>query len=69
LPRDGIGAWTDDRLPTTVNAESLHGLPAIGFVVTGYVNANVAPGVLANCSAAYLQRRHADCTTAAGPCP
>jgi hypothetical protein len=39
-----------------------NGLPAIGFVVTNFVNANVTQGVLANYSALYPHRTQGSCT-------
>jgi hypothetical protein len=39
-----------------------NGLPAIGFVVTNFVNANVTQGVLANYSALYPHRTQVSCT-------
>jgi hypothetical protein len=48
------------------NGDALLGLPAIGFAVTNYVNANVAPGVLSNYSAAYPHRPAAACTDSLG---
>ena len=48
------------------NGDTLLGLPAIGFAVTNYVNANVAPGVLSNYSAAYPHRPAAACTDSLG---
>ena len=39
---------------------SLHGLPVTGFMVYNIVNANAAPGVLANYSGAFPHRRSVD---------
>ena len=46
--------------------DALLGLPAIGFAVTNYVNANVMPGVLSNYSAAYPHHQRAACTDPIG---
>ncbi|HET7064672.1 MAG TPA: hypothetical protein VFI49_10400 [Rudaea sp.] len=43
------------------------GLPAIGFLAVNYINANVAPGVLSNYSAAYPHRSTASCTNSTNP--
>jgi hypothetical protein len=54
----------------SANGIVLHGLPAIGFAATNYVNANVSPGTLANYSGANPHRSAITCTaTAPAACP
>ena len=54
-------------LRASLTGDTFVGLPALGFLATNYINANVAPGVLSNYSAAYPHRSHASCTNSTNP--
>lgn len=56
------GATTANRsLRPAEDGTVMLGLPAVGFAAVNYVNAAAAPGVLANYSMVYPQRRTQDC--------
>jgi hypothetical protein len=50
---------------TAPDGRVLHGLPAAGFMVYNIINANAAPGKLANYSGAFPYRSTVSCTTPA----
>jgi len=61
--------WLDLSFPNGVLPESQEGnvfmgLPVTGFLVTNYVNANAAPGILGNYSGLYRHRISRDVTSA-----
>ena len=70
LTTDSYGSVSSNHVLTAVNGPRFAGLPAIGFSVVNYVNANVTPGVLANYSAASPLRARVACRSGveAGPC-
>ncbi len=57
----------DEQMRPAANGAVFHGLPAIGFAATNYINANVTPGVLSNYSATYSHRSHASCMSSTNP--
>ena len=64
---DRSGAVQPNHVLASANGRTLKGLPAIGFIATDYVNANVTAGVLANYSGAYPQRVHVSCLESTNP--
>ena len=51
-------------LPESQEGNVFMGLPVTGFLVTNYVNANAAPGILGNYSGLYRHRISRDVTSA-----
>ena len=56
---------TQEALTPSVEGNVFMGLPVTGFLVTNYVNAHAAPGVLGNYSGLYRHRISRDVTSAA----
>jgi hypothetical protein len=49
-------------LRPAANGYVLHGLPVAGFMVYNIINANAAPGKLANYGGSYVHRSTVSCT-------
>lgn len=67
LTSDRFGSQLASRALSSGNGLTLTGLPAIGFMATNYVNANVTAGILANYSGAYPHRVHVTCQSSLDP--
>jgi len=63
----GFSDIGQQELRPALNGMIFHGVPAIGFAATNYINANVTPGVLSNYSAVYPHRASASCTNSTTP--
>jgi hypothetical protein len=70
LTTDSYGSPQSNHVLAAINGPRFRGLPAIGFAAVNYVNANAAPGVLANYSGALPHRAHLACISGAtaNPC-
>ena len=64
IPTNYNAGWLDLSFPDpgaedlrpSIEGNVFHGLPVTGFLVTNYVNANAAPGILGNYSGLYRHR-------------
>ena len=61
------GPYSPHALRASLTGATFVGLPALGFLATNFINANVAPGVLSNYSGVYPHRSTESCTNSTNP--